>query len=181
MYHRRRLAIGAALGKTMFTLLMGIVLWGLTEWAVEVFADYRGNIDLMNAYTALDVETALGAWLIPVFLIGIGAITRAIYWHWKAILTGLFILVLGTCIWTLEYTFGTAATWISILFGFDADIRLPSNADMLVRTKLFGMMSLLVLFGLLPGHMLGTMLERSQQKRFRRIRKKLRKRRAYGQ
>ena len=181
MYHRRRLAIGGVLGKTLLTVLMGIFLWGLTEWAVEVFADYRGRLDLIEPFGSVDVETALGGWLIPVFAIGIGATTRAIYLHWRAIWTGVFILAIGFAWLTIEYSSGMMMQALAKVFEFENNVVMPTKGDMILRFKLFGMIGVLVMIGLLPGTMFGTMITRGQEKRFRRLRKKLRKRQAYGQ
>ncbi len=181
MYHRRRLTVGTVLGKTLLTVLMGIFLWGLAEWGVEVFADYRGRLDLIEPFGSVDVETALGAWLIPLFAMGIGAVSRAIYLHWRAIWAGVFILAFGFAWLSLEYVFGVLTGLMARLGGYSSDADALAFGEMIVHWKIYGILGVLVLIGLIPGRMLGTMMKRGQQKQFRRLRKKLRKRQAYGQ
>ncbi|MGV6813618.1 MAG: hypothetical protein ACWA5W_01260 [Phycisphaerales bacterium] len=180
-YHRMRVTVGTVVGKALFTVLMGIFLWGMTQWATEVFADYRGRLDLIGPFGSVDVSTALGAWLIPLFALVIGALTRAIFGHWRAIWAGVFILVVGLFWLTAEYTFGALEIGLSKLARYHSQTVLPSHHDMIVLFKLYGLIAILVLLGLLPGMWLSAMIARSEHKRFRKLRKKLRKRRAYGQ
>ena len=180
VYHRNRLAIGAVIGRVIFTVILGLILWGISEWATDVFADHRGNLELLEPFTAIDVETAMGAWLIPVLAMIAGFVVRLLYAHQRAWVCALILFATGFFFSSLEYFFEYVYGLLAFLGSFVPENDLPETADMLLRGKFLLMIWVLSLIGIGVGSVIAPSSEKSFQRRCKRLRKKIRKHKAYG-
>jgi len=92
-------------------------------------------------------------------------------------------LILFTCsafFTSLEFTVERVIRIISLLGGFESPADLSSTDEIVLRGQFFLIIWVFVLIGLAPGALLGRSFDKADARRFRKLRKKLLKRRAYG-
>ena len=174
------MAIHGVVGRLALTLIMGLIMWGLSEWATEVFADYRGRINLIDPFVAYDTETAIGAWAIPVLGLLLGFVIRLLYVHQRLWVCASIMLVCGFFFSTIDFVFGCIIEFIAMVGGFQTQNDVPTGDEMALRGIFFAMISGLMLLGLVPGTMFKGSIERNSARRYRKIRKRILKRKAYG-
>ena len=92
-------------------------------------------------------------------------------------------LILFTCsafFTSLEFTVERVIRIISLLGGFESPADLSSTDEIVLRGQFFLIIWVFVLIGLVFGTLLGRSVMANKARRFRKIRKKLNKRRAIG-
>ena len=174
------MAIHAILGRMMLTLVVSFILWGLSEWAREMFASKGGRFNLIEPFLSFGPDLQIGAWMIPLIALGIGCVIRLLFWHHRAWVGALTLFVCSAFLSSIEYTFGWTIDTIAFFGGFESPIDQQSTHEMILRGKFFMMLWVFVLIGLLFGALFGRSFIKNDARRFRKIRKRLLKRRAYG-
>lgn len=154
-------------------------MWGLVYWSADLYTDYRGNFHFIDPFVSGHFETTLGAWGLPLAAIAIGCSIRLVFLHLRAWVPILMVLVLTAFFTTLDFTVGHLFNAIAQIGSFRSQIDIPSASEMILRGQFFAMLAGLAIIGLVPAVLLRRSVERSGAKRFRKIRKKLRKRRSH--
>lgn len=178
-YHRTNIAIRLAIGKLLVTLISGLLLWAFVVWSEDVFVDFRGKIQIREAFTSLDINTALGAWGIVLFSFIMGYSIRLIYAHHRFWVPLVILLTAGTFFGTIDYTSSKLVELIALLGSFEAMTDSPSSSELLIRGKLVLLILIPILSGFFVVRLLKGSMKKSESKKFRRVLKKQRKRRAY--
>lgn len=147
--------------------------------AISTFSDHPGSIQLSEPFRSAYPETMFAAYMVPIGAIAMGAIVRVLYWHRRAWVGFGVFLMLALFFTTLEYTIGFIVNRLAIIGNFLSPTEMPADYEMIHRLKFFAAMSVIAAMGLVPGVWLGRLIEKSTERKFRKIRKKIRQRRAY--
>lgn len=163
----------------MLVILMSLLMWGLVYWSADLYTDYRGNFHFIDPFVSGHFETTLGAWGLPLAAIAIGCSIRLVFLHLRAWVPILMVLVLTAFFTTLDFTVGHLANAMARIGSFPAQTTIPPTSEMILRGQFFAMIAGLAIVGLIPAALLRRSVERGSARRFRKIRKKLRKRRSH--
>lgn len=164
--------------KIVTTVLMSLIMWALVNLSVDIFANSRGTIDPFGPFVSTDFETTIGAFAIVSLGIGIGCITRVLYWHHRAWVGAVALLILAGFFASSEFLTGQAVNLLAVFGDFQSTMDIPGSGEMILRGKFFAMLSALVLIGMVPGVYLGRVVETGTARKFRKIRKRLQRRSA---
>ena len=178
-FRRRWGALRLIFAKVLATTLMSLIMWGLVSLSVDVFATTHGTIDLVRPFVSADIDTMLGASMIVVLGIGLGCLVRVLYWHHRAWVGAVVLFLLAGFFTSLDYSTGAAVNLLAVFADFASPAEMPDADEMALRGQFFGMLGVLVVIGMVPGVFLGRMIEKSTVRKFRKIRKKIQRRRAY--
>ena len=179
-FQRTRSALIALFGRVLLTVLLGLLFWGLSEWAREIFANRHGQLNLIDPFTAFETRKAAGAWLTPIAGGVAGVIIRLLYLHHRAWIPGMTLFLVGAFFASLEYTFGWVINTIALVGRFEPPAEMETSTEIILRGQFYMMLWVFVLIGMMLGSLLGRSIASNDVRRYRRIRKKMRKRRMHG-
>ncbi|MDF1809030.1 MAG: hypothetical protein P1U42_04975 [Phycisphaerales bacterium] len=178
-YLRTNIAIRLVIGKFAMTLIMGLILWGFVVWAEDIFVDFRGNLHLVESFTALDINTALGSWGIVLFSFIMGYSIRIMYAHHRFWVPLVILVSVGAFFGTIDYSTSKLVELIALVGNFETTTDNITVNALLIRGKLLMLILIPILLGFLAVRVLSGSMRKSQSNKFRRVLKKQRKRRAY--
>ncbi len=153
-------------------------MWGLVNLSVDIFSTPRGLIDLWTPFVSTDVDSTFQAFATVFLSVGIGCVTRVLYWHHRAWVGAVALLIPAGFFASSEFLTGQAVNLLAVFGDFQSTMDIPSKGEMILRGKFFGMLSVLVLVGMVPGVFLGRVVETGTARKFRKIRKRLQRRSA---
>lgn len=153
-------------------------MWGLVDLSVDIFSTPRGLIDLWTPFVSTDVDSTFQAFATVFLGVGIGCVTRVLYWHHRAWVGAVALLMLAGFFASSEFLTGQAVNFLAVFGDFQSTMDIPGKGEMILRGKFFAMLSVLVLVGMVPGVFLGRVVETGTERKFRKIRKRLQRRSA---
>ncbi len=179
-FNRVRQALGFIVLKMFMSLIIGLILTGLTHTFFETFLRSHRKVAFFDPLSAHDPTELALAWMCVLFPILTGLFARPIFHHLPKLIAGLILLSFGLFILSAEYMFGRVILFLELIAQFDSGQRFISNRAYFDELQAFGIVAILFCLGLYPGQFLSNAIQSSWAKRGRKKRKKLRKRQRHA-
>ncbi len=158
----------------LVTLLAGWALAGMSFAMEPVLTDRRGNLLKLSSIDLDDTYLLLAA--ICFVLLGSCAV-RVAYAHQRLWVAWLMLMIPSTIFVSLDWLVGWGMNRVRKMMDINPNLEVPSNLEVLGRSKAFLLLAIVASVGMLLGVFLNRMIQSSSRKRVSKIRRKIKKRR----
>lgn len=160
----------------MITALSSLAIWGMTVWAIELYGTRRDRLDLSRILEPTNIDAQIGIGVILLISLGAGASMRLVYGHRRAISAMLILMILSAFWITIDLNIELVLQLIAWVGGVQRYWDFPTAKELVMRVEIYIVLMIIAGLGLVPGSILHKMVLAGNRKRFRKIRRKLRKR-----
>ncbi len=138
-----------------------------------VFTDNRGNFLEPSSIDLDDTYFLLAA--ICFVLLGSGAV-RVAYAHQRLWTAWLILMIPSTVFVSFDWLVGWGMNHIKKMMNISPNLEIPSTPEMLGRSKMFLLLTIVASIGMILGVFLNRMIQTCSRKRVSKIRRKIKKR-----
>lgn len=160
----------------MVTCVSSLAIWGMVFWGIDLFGTRRDRLALSRVLDPSNIDEQIGLVVILLIAMGAGASMRLVYGHRRAT-TAMLILMICSAFWiTIDISSELLMQLMAWAVNYQRNWYFPSDNELIMRLQLYALLMIVAAIGLVPGAMLHRMVLIGNRKRFRKIRRKLRKR-----